>query len=983
MEDSTNQDLGTPLLPPPASAGEPQGSGDTDLESSTNSAVLSSPPPKRFSHDDNLDFESHFTLRVPTSTVHFRGSLLRVIDTDQDQIILQQSAEENGDDDDYGKKKRSKVFVKRLSPGTYAQRFLRVGYTLITILFLGFLFVFCFQVILFLFIALPVDSGYTSGGQGAHPVDIMSTLLSFPIMVYGMASLMAMGSAFVIDTYNGAALFRSTIVEVLYMCVFLVVPILTFAFSLMARDENPWRKTAGSWAVMVAITFTIWGLAVTYKQAEICLWLVEKFFCNEDVSSGNGSHDDDNNNQVDGESGKLMKNLKTLMKLAKQAVLLTQTARYSGLKKQRLHIMAGDDLCTSFGHEIQERHISLYSQFTTLPFCSNSFEKLDEPKKIYSSEEVREILPFMTKNNWSMQKMWCAGNSRQHSVVVAAGESALTSDQIKFSVFCTVASSVFLTLLIIGLLMWMELGTASYILVAVVSLLCCLVPIFRNSMEMYRTYSSLQSEDVDANEDGAHIFQVWETLRITEPKPWYCFARIIIEVVFLFLWPFIHMLVKKNYPVALVFFLLSSFTFLWHYFDSCAVLQEIGSISNAKDDSVTHKQAYRLNEVIGRIITNKGRRFWTWIFFIVAIAILFLFFTANGTAAFARPDQRGKRPPILLLDPDEFYYPGMDNTLAYPTCKLTKGFEFPNSESTDLGDYSFLSAMAYETSEMSSFYLNKWFGPDVVRDEDEFVSQYRKDSDTELSPVYFKLFSVPSAPGYAVMSIRGSETAFDWISNMQLWSAAGLAQVVKWLTPFGWVWEPILPDLIYLVNLVESEPIASVSYYKITTQFVNDVLGGYGESFGKDFTNIRVTGVSLGGGLAIITGAQTEAYAVAISGLGATLTRETVDPPIELEKLNSQTFNFIPERDFIARIGGRAPLFQNAECIAPKNDLFGCHSMWRSVCEINYRCGSNSRPVICRCVENFGYPKPVQNGTRTFEEACQDANTTWYEMFPP
>lgn len=62
------------------------------------------------------------------------------------------------------------------------------------------------------------------------------------------------------------------------------------------------------------------------------------------------------------------------------------------------------------------------------------------------------------------------------------------------------------------------------------------------------------------------------------------------------------------------------------------------------------------------------------------------------------------------------------------------------------------------------------------------------------------------------------------------------------------------------------------------------------------------------GGLAIITGAQTDANTVAFSGMGATLSRETFDPPIQLEKLNAQTFNFIPERDYIARIGGRAPL---------------------------------------------------------------------------
>lgn len=85
---------------------------------------------------------------------------------------------------------------------------------------------------------------------------------------------------------------------------------------------------------------------------------------------------------------------------------------------------------------------------------------------------------------------------------------------------------------------------------------------------------------------------------------------------------------------------------------------------------------------------------------------------------------------------------------------------------------------------------------------------------------------------------------------MQLWSSAGLSQTIKWLTPFGWVserdpnedflqlywekftsmfslqiWSPILPDLIHAISFVESRAIKDVAYYKVTTRFVNDVLG--------------------------------------------------------------------------------------------------------------------------------------------------------------
>lgn len=145
--------------------------------------------------EDEDEYESHFTLRIPTSTVHFRGSTLRVIDTDHDQIILQQ--QNQGDkEQNRTKKKKNKVLVKRLSPSTYANRFLRIGYTLVTILFLGFLFVFALQVLLFLFIALPVDGGYTSsGGSAVDVIGLISTLLSFPVMLHGLASLM--GKVFV------------------------------------------------------------------------------------------------------------------------------------------------------------------------------------------------------------------------------------------------------------------------------------------------------------------------------------------------------------------------------------------------------------------------------------------------------------------------------------------------------------------------------------------------------------------------------------------------------------------------------------------------------------------------------------------------------------------------------------------------------------------------------------------------------------------
>jgi len=141
--------------------------------------------------------------------------------------------------------------------------------------------------------------------------------------------------------------------------------------------------------------------------------------------------------------------------------------------------------------------------------------------------------------------------------------------------------------------------------------------------------------------------------------------------------------------------------------------------------------------------------------------MLLLTISANNNADTIDPDQRYdynttgvERPPILLVD--DFFYAGVENTLLYPTCKLTKGFDFqPGNKATSLGDYSFLSALAYEKASIVNYTMSEWFGQDTIVDEEEFVAQYREESGTDMSPVYFKLFSFPSYPGYAVMSIRG------------------------------------------------------------------------------------------------------------------------------------------------------------------------------------------------------------------------------------
>ncbi len=119
--------------------------------------------------------------------------------------------------------------------------------------------------------------------------------------------------------------------------------------------------------------------------------------------------------------------------------------------------------------------------------------------------------------------------------------------------------------------------------------------------------------------------------------------------------------------------------------------------------------------------------------------------------------------------------------------------------------------------------------------------------------------------------------------------------------PFSWVWNPIYPDLIATTSWLASDHLSKSDYYKITTEFANDLLINNYTYNGKSFQWLRTTGVSLGGGLALITGGQTDAYAFAFSGPNPTLGRKSFDPAISMEQLKENVLNIKPDNDLVSR----------------------------------------------------------------------------------
>lgn len=973
------------------------------------------------------NFVDHFSLRYPSSTVKFRGARVHVYETAGEQMLLEDrrssrdckdNYDADDDDDDNGKSRhrrqhRHTISVKRMPWTSFGLRVLRLAYTLISLLIFGYAFALSFQIILFLFVNLAIDAGLTTGDAtgdengGVSEIAVISTLLSIPIFLFGFSSLMAIATTFVSEACSGGHLIRAVfggpvvLSELLYFVFFLFIPAIVFISALFAKLENPWEVACYAWLGTVAFAFCCFGLAIVWCEVSACFQLISIHY--GDITEDGGD----------------VSSFKKMLLRVQRAILLVQTQKYSGQKNEQ-YFVTGEDVAPEGGYTFSEKHDpssvkrSLYTRMTQLSFLRFMYTTIDPPKRTYSIEEVRDVLPFVTTHNWSLETIFCSSN-RSQKIISAKGPSALTRDQITSSFVCSILGTVTIILAVISFLVWLSTGTASYIVVGILCVVCCLIPLIRSNNAVVQLYTDINTEDLIEEGDEAMVdevkfggdvnteedvdvqrasngeevtekttmFRLWETSRVAEPKVWVCYTGMLLEFLFLFLLPIITLFRTGNNPIGVVFLIISVFSFLRKYFDAAAILCELGSMNNIdiEKEPGQERRAHcftkelhtlqgenntlvlkaRLADIVGNISRSGSVARWMWFFGTLVFFTYILY-----DAALASDDGLGERPPIILVD--DYSYP-TEKSLQYPTCSMSKGFQVPvDGENTDtaLGDYAFMSALAYETTNITGYLLPQWFGEGVAVDEDALVAEYRTEAGNTNSPVYFKLFSFPAVPELAVLSIRGSQTSWDWMVNMQLWSASGLAQIVKWGTPYGWIWTPILDDLVWFIGFIQSDSLEKVSYYKVTTAFVNE--------FKDTYEGMRLTGASLGGGLAIITAAQTGAPAVAISGLGAELSRNTLVPRVTMDDINKYVFNFIPDRDYIARVGGRPRQHQEAECNATTSNLFGCHSMWRSICEINYRCGSNGRPVICRCHFNFDFPEPEPIGTptRTFKEACYE-----------
>uniref|UniRef100_A0A7S3PDK4 Fungal lipase-type domain-containing protein n=1 Tax=Amphora coffeiformis TaxID=265554 RepID=A0A7S3PDK4_9STRA len=890
-------------------------------------------------------FEDHFSLDCPSDQVRFRTNAVRVYGSGTQQFQIVES--------------KDSLKAKVTSDGSSGLSTLRAWYALVAVLMMGFLLIFCLQVLLFLFVSLVMEGGLSSK-QKLNVFHLLGAILSIPVFIYGLASALTMASEFVLDTWGGHQFFRSILrwsavfIDWYSFFAFLGIPLGVMVFE-MFHSEHFWERTALTWFVCVGVSYCLFCLGVFVLEIWGSLELL--------------SHHPD--------YALIELNIKQVGKFLKRAILLRQLHTYCGVRTRTFFIEGSQALPTPndsydeshlADHEFSKESISWYCRFTQ-KLSDDWFLEYPRPKRQFNIEDVLDREVFVTDSTWSLEKLFCR-RSKARTVMVVNGPSAVEDSQVVSSFLCAVIGNGFGVVVFAALLTWGGMPILGVIVLTVVLIFANRNTVIR-VYNMYDSYNDVRKRRTDTHGTSETMYQVTETHRLTRPSEKLCWILFGCELFLLFVFPLWMLCDVGNRAIAVLFAILGSFSACRHYFNVPVVLTELGSldllegkfirgVAEDRDPVAVKEEDWReknrLSKIVARI--SQGSRRDTWIGVIGALVIIFMFLFLS---AFGGGSNSGAEADTSNLIQD-FRYPGVDG-IHYPTCSLTSDFAIPGSNETSLADYAYIAGIAYTAPESMPDVLDKWFGEGVAVDQNDFVMKYRESLKSD-SAVHYKLITFPSNPEFAIVSIRGTNNGWDMISDAQLWSASWLAQQVRAMLPFGEIWNPILEELVEMIGVLQNDSLKKVAFYVQTSNFVKWLKDN------DKFDMLRVTGHSLGGGLAMITGAQTQTPAVGLSGPNTIITRKTLFPPVTVENLDKYTFNIIPDRDPVPAIDDPAKNMQKIHCLAPANNFVDCHTSTRSLCEIQYTCGSGNRPTLCDCALYFGYPEPEPTGDRTFKEAC-------------
>jgi hypothetical protein len=418
------------------------------------------------------------------------------------------------------------------------------------------------------------------------------------------------------------------------------------------------------------------------------------------------------------------------------------------------------------------------------------YKQLEEPIRLYTVEDVQDYRPFLTKDTWSLEKIFCRPKDSRY-IAIVHGPGALTRAQIRSSLMCSVIGSGLIVLLCISFLVWFRIpgtfiafGFFLFLFIAWGSLQNTrnLVKVGHDLLDVRtnmkdeakkkakkkaKKEAKKEEEGDEEDEDGAWekagaapseaLYLVSEYNRVNEVTELFNWVAFALEVGIFFVFPSVTLFII-NWNLGVLFFIVSITSGVRHYINAAVAIEETGNIDLVGGETAEEiwKNKSRLNEIVGSITVGKSRKIWAIILGACGFGFLAIFLSAVGTST-----ESTKIETFTYLH--NFSYPALEQDMRYPTCTLSNMYGGFGEQST-LADYTFLAKLAYRPESVTQHELDEWFGDNVAFDRQDIVDDFREQNDPDKAPVVFKLVSFPEKK-FAVILIRGTSNKWDMVSG--------------------------------------------------------------------------------------------------------------------------------------------------------------------------------------------------------------------------
>jgi hypothetical protein len=375
-------------------------------------------------------FQDHYSLGTSSTTLRFRSRYMRILDDDRNhQLVLEERREKtqtpNQEDGNSNNNSKSPITnnnttttvatVKLTNTTNFGMALARTLFTLPALFIMTCTFCFGVQTILFLFMNIVAVETPDTWLESPPAIAIVGATLAVPLLLYGLGSGMAMSWALVVDCWRGLSSEQTLLRNMVFwdvlltqwicLAVFGGIPLLTLIVTTMARNDDWYELTIGSWAIAVLLFQTFYMLLIFLNELNMCAQLLKRYMPTTTVTP-DGDEQQQQRQHVPPQ----------WIHLIQTNIILTQRQKYSGVRHER-YLVQGDALPPSEGFSSDSRffpvqwHLKFGTRMTLDGFLiifrqinRIFFDVLDPPQRNYCMDEVFGNVMILSKNNWSLER---------------------------------------------------------------------------------------------------------------------------------------------------------------------------------------------------------------------------------------------------------------------------------------------------------------------------------------------------------------------------------------------------------------------------------------------------------------------------------------------------------------------------------------------------------------------------------------------------